>query len=236
MLKLMIIGRRAPGRSRRDAQRHLRAVHGQMVVSPPPDAGPMPADYVQNHVRDGAYKAAGGPHAVERDLVTELWFDSMAHLRESTQTPYYLTYLRPDEPRFVDDSSVARLMVTTRSLRAGDESVFKVYFLLTRADAPTADAGWENGLNAARARLLAASGLTGASEHAAMPGPDGARAFVDVILEGRFAALDGASAVLERLDDYLADFADGALDRNRAFGLAAEQFDTARLRGLPERG
>ena len=59
MRKVIVIGRRAPGRSRVTAQTHMRTVHAARVVFVPPDAGSMPPDDAQNHVFDGVYPSIG---------------------------------------------------------------------------------------------------------------------------------------------------------------------------------
>ena len=219
MIKLIIIGRRAPGISRSAAHRHLREVHGQMVVRPPADAGAMPKDYVQNHVLDGAYPGGDGPHAIERDLVTELWFDSIDDLRASTGTPYYLENLKPDEPLFVDDSTVEKLMVQPHLLVERGIGQFKVFWAISGAiDNAVFDQ-----------KLVDQNGLECAIRNDVLPPPSGQPRFVDVIYEAWFSQRSDAETALRGFTNISS--ADG-LDRASSFAVIAEQFDTQRLLGL----
>jgi EthD domain len=227
MMKLMIVGRRAPGTTRQGAQCHLRDVHGPMVVSPPVEAGQMPLDYVQNHVIDGAYPGAGA-HAIERDLVTELWFENIDGLRASTSTPYYLANLRPDESNFVDDSSVVRLIVVPRTFVKGSSGRFKLFLLVSRANAAT----WDDARAQAEAAFAGVQGLVSAIANDVLPPPTGDAPFVDLVIEGWFETAELAAAPVAKFTAMLDAFGDGVVDRERSFAIVAEQYDTARLRGL----
>lgn len=219
MIKLMIIGRRAPGISRSAAHRHLRDVHGQMVVCPPAGARAMPSDYVQNHVFDGAYPAGTGAHTIERDLVTELWFESIDDLRASTGTPYYLENLKPDEPRFVDDSTVEKLMVQPHALAERGAGQFKFFWLVSGA---IDNASFEQ-------KLLNQHGLECAVRNDVLPPPGGQPRFVDAIYEAWFPQRIDAEAALREFTK--APLPDG-IEQSRSFALIAEQYDTQRLLGL----
>jgi EthD domain len=214
----MIFGRRARDKTRRAAQLHLQHIHGRMVVSPPADAGPMPARYVQNHVIDGVYPSGQGPFGIERDLVTELWFENLDHLRASTSTAYYLDNLKPDEPTFVDDQSVEKLIVRPELLLPGEFGQYKVFIGLASHDRPDADAFGQ--------QLLSANGIGGAIRNTVMPPPDGSDPFVTIVYEAWFAALDDAYAlVMSITGSLLQDDAGG-------FAVVAEQYDAARLAAL----
>lgn len=231
MIKLMIIGRRAPGITRNAAHRHLRDVHGQMVVRPPADAGAMPRGYVQNHVLDGVYPGGTGAHAIERDLMTELWFDDIGQLRASTATPYYLTNLKPDEPLFVDDDSVAKMVVRPDMLReSNSDARYKLFVLLGASDTGPVDA-----IRAVLdAKFLGIKGLDAAVVNIAQTPPDGTAPFVDMIYEGWFVERADADTALSTLTDMPGETPVGSLDPTRCFALVAEEYTTERLLGLTE--
>lgn len=222
-MKLLFVGRRAAGRTRSAAQRHLALTHGRMVVLPPADAGAMPSGYTQHHVLDGAYPEAGGAHGLERDLVTEFHFDDMDHLRRSTQTDYYLRNLAPDEPRFVDGATVEKLRVTPRSLRDGERGQFKLLLLLTRR----AGADWDVALDRTAATLQEA-GFGAVEMNDATTSPMGAP-FVDAVLEAWHREAEPA---LTFADQFAALPIAAEADLDRSLALATEVFTTARLQAL----
>lgn len=228
MIKLMIVGRRAPGKSRRAGQRHLRNVHGPMVVLQPADAGPMPSGYVQNHVFDGIYPAHadGNRYVIERDLVTELWFENVDQMRASVQTPYYLANLKPDEPRFVDDPVVERILVKEREVRSGPRGPFKLFVFAVRVEAD--DEGWVRACDAAIAALGPADAVL---VNEGLLGPSGAP-FADIAIEGWYADREAAA---EALDGGVFGAFGTAADPSRTFAVAAEEFSTERLRELNAR-
>lgn len=226
MIKLMIIGRRAPGISRSAAHRHLRDVHGQMVVRPPAAAGAMPRDYVQNHVLDGAYPGGNGQHTTERDLVTELWFDDIGQLRASTSTAYYLENLKPDEPQFVDDSSVEKMVVRPEILLEGGGGRYKLFIVLKAAPESLSDGTLRLCFDPV---FLNIPGLRLAVVNAAQTPPDGTAPFADLIYEGWFAVQADAAAALAVSAELLAAAQDAGADRLQSFALVAEEYTTARL-------
>ncbi len=218
MRKRIIIGRRAPGITRSAAHAHLRNVHSALVLSPPEDAGALPADYTQNHVFDGVYPTAGA-HGIERDFVTEIWPGGAPGSRPSGSTPYYSQVLQPDEENFVDNATVEKLSAEAQPLKAGPQGPFKLFLALTGGDAQAAADAIEGALSSTVNRIV--------------PSPQGASGFVDQIVEFWFAERAAAAAVLEQWPAILA--ATGA-DPSASFAVAAEQFDSARLRaGLASR-
>jgi hypothetical protein len=211
MIKFLFAGRRAPGRTRHAAQHHLQHGHGRAVVMPPPDSGPMPIDYVQNHVLDGSYPGVGH-HAIERDLMTELWFEDLAHLRASVATPYYQQVLRPDEPRFVDDATVAKMQVDPVLIKDGRRTRCKLAWLLTHEETDR--------------DLLPATSMADFQRivlNRVAPPPDGP-AFVTTVIEAWHDDLD---AVRRHADHWPFD---DRIDRTRSLGLLLEEFTTTRLR------
>jgi hypothetical protein len=204
-IKLMIVARRAPGMSRSAAHKHLRDTHGPMVVCAPANAGPMPSGYVQNHVFDGAYPAGEARRMIERDIVTELWFDTIDHMRASVTTPYYLTNLKPDEPCFVDDPTVERLVVDEAIVRDGPRGPDKLFVFASKADRKDAFACLQN--------------ATAIVDNTALPSPFGPP-FSECVLEAWFPD-QGATVA--------------ALDAAPALALAAREWSTAALRSLHAR-
>jgi hypothetical protein len=225
MIKFLFLGRRAPGSTRQAAQAHLRDVHGRMVVLPPPDAGAMPAYYAQNHVIDGGYPAGNGPHAIERDLVTELQFESMAAMQAAVATPYYLGSLRPDEPHFVHDPSVVRLNVTPCAIVAGPRTIAKLFVLVSR----TADDGdWPAARQQIAGTIAAWDGVVALTENVVALPPHGER-FVDSVFEAWFSDPDAARAAASRVP---ALFDVESIDRERSLTVVAEEYTLERLRAL----
>lgn len=224
-MKLIIIGRRAPGISRQACHRHLRDVHGQLVVFPPADAGAMPGDYVQNHVIDGVYPTGDGPGSIERDLVTEIWFDDFDHLRASTETAYYRSVLKPDEPRFVDERTVEKLPVRPTDILAGENpGLFKVFIGVSFLPNTEQDHG-----AAATSIATALSNRPGVSclvQNTVLPGPGGMSALADLIFEGWFHELRTARTVFEGYRECLRA---ECINPLAGFAVLAEQFDKSRL-------
>lgn len=229
MMKFLFIGRRAAGTTRAAALRHLRDVHGRMVVLPPADAGPMPSDYVQNHVFDGAYPPTGGAYGIERDLVTLFWFEDLEALRASTTTPYYLANLAPDEPRFVDRDSVAKLRVVPHTrLEPGADCPFKLFLVLSRRS-DVATHRWLDGLAALADGLRVLRGFAGLVDNAVAAGPPGEPPFADNVFEAWFDTRVGAAQAADRFDNLLNVLGRDMADPSRCFALAAEEYPTSRL-------
>jgi len=227
MIKFLFLARRAPGLTRKAAQAHLRDVHGPMVVLPPADAGAMPAYYAQNHVIDGAYPAGDTPHGIERDLVTELQFDSMAAMQAAVTTPYYLENLRPDEPRFVHDPSVVRLNVVPRMIVSGPRTCAKLFILVSRTlDRDEQD--WDTVRHHLVAAMQAWDGVVALTENAVAMPPQGPR-FVDSVFE---AWLDDHQAAMVAASQARRLLAIAGIDRDRSLILVAEELTEERLRGL----
>lgn len=108
--KMMMFGRRAPGQTTAENRRHMKDVHGRLVLdyiaAEPQNA---PRKYVQNHGLDGVFpgdEAAPPALRLGLDFVTQIWFEDLASLKASRETPFYFERLRPDEPRFVDVANV----------------------------------------------------------------------------------------------------------------------------------
>lgn len=227
MIKVFILARRAPGLTRQAAQAHLRDVHGRMVVLPPADAGALPAYYAQNHIVDGGYPAGDGAHAVERDLVTEVNFESMPAMQAALATPYYLEKLGPDEPRFVHNPSVVRLNVVPQRIIEGARTSAKLFVFVSRT--PDLDDGRWAAIRSGIAETMSGwDGLEALTENVVAPPPHGQR-FVDSAFEAWFddhAAAMAAASLVPGLFDI-----DG-IDRDRSLSVVAEEYTEERLRAL----
>lgn len=220
MVKIIIAGRRRAGLTRAGLSCHLRQVHGPMVVSPPEDAGPMPAGYVQNHVRDGVYPASGPAMGVELDFVTEVWFASPELARASLATPYYETVLRPDEPRFVNLDSVWRCLAIEEEVKAATVTGSHKAFLFWAGVE-----GFEQAWGEARAVCNGRAQRWVANHTRPMPGaPSACFAGVDEVwLEDGADVQPVYDAMLERLS--------GHVDAAACCFVVVEEFTTQRLRG-----
>jgi EthD domain len=119
-LKLVIVGRRRAGMTLAQHHHHILNVHGALVAKYiAADPVHAPKRYAQNRVLDGTFRkgaAVGDPFALNRDFVTQIWFDDAAQAMHSVQRPFYLEQLRPDEDRFVDQASVVKLAVREQQL------------------------------------------------------------------------------------------------------------------------
>ncbi len=118
--KLMIVGRRRAGTTLAQHHHHILNVHGALVAKYiATDPGHAPKRYAQNRVLDGSFRTGGpanDPFALDRDFVTQIWFDDAASVANSMQRPFYLEQLRPDEDRFVDQASVVKLAARERQV------------------------------------------------------------------------------------------------------------------------
>ena len=204
MMKLMIFGRRRGGMTVAQLHRYMEAVHGAMVVrfiAEAPDE--TPRRYVQNHVFDATFRVPGAtpdPFSVARDFVTQVWFDHPAQAAASLQAPLYREHLQPDEDRFVDQPSVARLAVAERMLFGGAAAgaKTKLFLLWQRAPGVPADtlaaateAAWQPLLQQA-----AGHGLARLVRNTALARP-GETPAADLADEAWLAGEDAARALAE---------------------------------------
>jgi vanillate O-demethylase ferredoxin subunit len=139
-LKLNIVGRRRPGTTLAEHRRHIRDVHGELVLRfIRTDAMNAPQRYVQNPVHDGAYRASArgsDPLALGCDFVTQIWVADFGALERSRKTDFYLTHLQGDEDRFVDPSTVIFLPSHEREIASTGPvatGAWKLFVLFQRA-------------------------------------------------------------------------------------------------------
>jgi EthD domain len=139
MIKLMILGRRKGGTTLAEHRHHILNVHGQKVlhyIKIFPDKTPQ--RYVQNEVFDGTFRANApnnDPFTLNRDFVTQVWFDDFVQVSAATSTPFYLEDLRPDEDNFVEQSTVVRLPVMPRIIKTSKSAPpIKLFVFFKRAD------------------------------------------------------------------------------------------------------
>lgn len=141
-IKMMIFGRRRPGLTLQESRKHLKDVHGKLVLDyialDPENA---PRRYVQNHAFDGIYPGSEGqPKAFVTglDFVTEVSFPDLATLKVSRETPYYIEKLLPDEPLMVDAANVVGVPTTEEVVKPfpADQSASIKVFLVWHGAAP----------------------------------------------------------------------------------------------------
>jgi hypothetical protein len=151
--KLMIVGRRRAGTSLAEHHHHILNVHGALVAKYIAlDPIHAPKRYAQNRVVDGSFRQGGptgDPFALNRDFVTQIWFNAPAEAMNSVQRPFYLEQLRPDEDRFVDQASVVKLAVRERAVaappkRAGGIKLFSFFTKSPAVDAPRFLQAWRD--------------------------------------------------------------------------------------------
>ena len=187
----------------------------------------MPCGYVQNHVIDGCYPGSETPAPIDRDFVTELWFESAEALQEAVSTPYYRSVLQPDESNFVAQDSVLRCLVDSDVLvDRGVAAEGKVFFFFPPGspDIAAFRTAWQRGqqdiINSPGGDLISRW-----VSNKPRPSPEGDSVFggIDEIW---FAGAPGAIAgVFNRLLRCL----DGVVDRRGCFYLITEEFTAERL-------
>lgn len=140
MLKLIIVGRRRPGTTFAEHRRHIRDVHGELVLRfIRTEATNAPQRYVQNPVYDGAYRVSAPDRdllALGCDFVTQIWVADFNALERSRKTDFYLTHLQSDEDRFVDQSTVIFLPSHEREMASSGPiatGAWKLFVLFQRA-------------------------------------------------------------------------------------------------------
>lgn len=227
MIKLMLSGRVTPSRPRQEAMSHLKSVHGPLVYDAPASAGAMPALYVQNHVDQGLdLPPSLTAWAWDRDLVTEISFEDLAHLRAATQTPYYLDVLKPDEARFVDHASVRPLVVEEhrQGVVVGD-TAWKVFVYLKAAgDRAAFEKGWSRAREAVASRCMAQAANLPRTDPGAPP------AFVDGVWSLWFADRDEASAFVNSALPLALESFEDHLRTDAGFVVLAQELPVSRLR------
>jgi hypothetical protein len=171
---LMITGRRRTGQTLRDHRRHMKDVHGALVLKNiAVDPGFAPHRYVQNHVFDSTFGPAPSPLSIARDFITEVWFPDPSVAKRSRESAFYNEHLKDDEDAMVDPPSVIGVpcveeLVSSR--RPSPAGPVKVFVLVARAE----DAAPER-FDATRREALGAADLSAASHHVGnrpvAPGP-----------------------------------------------------------------
>lgn len=197
--KLMIVGRRRAGTTLADHHHHILNVHGALVAKYIAlDPIHAPKRYAQNRVVDGSFRQggpAGDPFALNRDFVTEIWFNDPAEAMNSVQQPFYLEQLRSDEDRFVDQASVVKLAVKERAVvaptkRAGSIKLFSFFTKSPSVDALRFLQAWRE-CSEAFANSEAGRRCLGQVQNEVLHRP-GDTAWVDAVDEYWVADLDAA--------------------------------------------
>ncbi|AYR23099.1 hypothetical protein RC54_04375 [Herbaspirillum rubrisubalbicans] len=213
MIKLMIIGRRRAGITRRAMQHHMLNIHAPLVLefiaAHPAEA---PKRYAQNHFIDATH-ALGSPAesdwALDRDFVTQVWATSPAEAMAALALPFYQEKLRPDEENFVDQSTVSKFMVQEELVFCDKRRTarHKLFFVLPAAP----EAAAEDGPRAEQfaevvARVVADRRTPYISRHVRnrVMNPPSSPASVDLIEEFWLDDADSAERLLALLTEGLA--------------------------------
>ena len=230
--KLMIAGRRRAGTTLAQHCHHILNVHGAMVTKYiAADPVHAPRRYAQNRVVDGSFRRSGpanDPFALNRDFVTQIWFDNPAQAMNSLQQPFYLEHLQPDEDRFVDQASVVKLAVREQqvSMPPNAGGNIKLFSFLTKAasiDSPTFFQAWRAS-SKALAGSVNSSLRYGHVQNEVLDRP-GEAAPVDAIDEFWLADRDAAAALAVALQSAMVAplLAAGAIADETHFILMAEE-------------
>jgi vanillate O-demethylase ferredoxin subunit len=230
--KLMIVGRRRAGTTLAQHHHHILNVHGALVANYiAADPAHAPKRYAQNRVLDGTFRkggAAGDPFALNRDFVTQIWFDDPAQAMNSVQRPFYLEQLRPDEDRFVDQASVVKLAVREQQVApprngGGNIKLFSFFSKVAAMDSAQFVKIWRE-CGKALADSVSGSQLYGHVQNEVLNRP-GEAAPVDAIDEFWVADLDAAALLAEALHSAMVAplLAAGAIADESHFILLAEE-------------
>ena len=148
MIKMQILGRRRRDMTLAQHHAYMRDVHGEMVLDQiRQEPGVAPQRYVQNHVFDSAIRRDSGSTSSTSapplgcNFVTQVWFDDPRQAMASTQAPFFVERLQPDEDRFVEQSTVVKVPATAVELLGDSQgsatasssdptSWFKVFIVL----------------------------------------------------------------------------------------------------------
>lgn len=106
MVKLIILAARKPDWSEDEFFAHYADRHGPLVAGSRGFTRSC-AKYVQNYaVFKDASPAIDG-HCLDRDAISEMWFETFEAMRSTYEDAKYLKNVRPDELRFADFQSVS---------------------------------------------------------------------------------------------------------------------------------
>jgi hypothetical protein len=106
VIKLVILAARKPGWSEDEFFAHYIDRHGPLVAGSRGFTRNC-ARYVQNYaISKGASPAIEG-HCIDRDAISELWFETPTAMGATYEDAKYLKNVRPDELRFADFHSVS---------------------------------------------------------------------------------------------------------------------------------
>jgi hypothetical protein len=219
-VKLVIVGRRAPGITRSEMKRYMLDVHGPLVVADPGLTASSFARYRQNHVVDGLYGSAA---TIGRDMVAEMEFVPGADPRAIEAHPHMTDAVHPDEVNFahltdrvftpVREDVVVR--PPTPAGRTGAARHLKVIHVLQAPDGAVGDAFHERWAAADGPALEAADPL-GYVRNVTLPGPGGPAQYGG-IAELWFPLGDEGTAALGRWAAAIA--AAGLVDVDRSYAL-----------------
>jgi hypothetical protein len=101
MIKLVGVPKRRAGWSAEEFYAHYYERHGPLSATVR-EFGKYAHQYTQNYALLRDMDPPLPNHALDRDGITELWFDDLDALIAAYREPDYLSVLRTDEKRFVD--------------------------------------------------------------------------------------------------------------------------------------
>jgi len=213
-VKLIMCGRRRPGQTLRDHHRHMKDVHGSLlldyIAQEPENA---PCGYAQNHAIDSTFAPGDPAHeplAFGFDFVTEVWFADVVRARASRETDYYRKRLMPDEPKMVDTVRVLGFPYSETMIEPAtiQPDAYKLFVVMAK-DAVVAP----ETLNAARLDMPQTLGYS--RNLALIPGPiaaidtfrfadlESAYSFADVYQPAFSAQSEGQAAAMIIAKEYL---------------------------------
>ncbi len=99
MIKVVICVKRKKGMTPEEFHHYMRHKHGELVKNLNSTKKYI-RKYVQSYTIPEEYEQGNTPY----DAVSELWFDSLADLKECSQTTEVLEKVRPDEKHFADQA------------------------------------------------------------------------------------------------------------------------------------
>jgi hypothetical protein len=132
MIKMMILAPRRAGMTHREFRAYVTDVHGPLVKSVPAVAQDIHHYHYNFPVPDSIDAAFGHRFAVELDIVTEAWFDSVEAQKQNMTRPGYREIIRPDEHRFADGERAVMHYVEERPVLRGEPTLNRVFYLRRR--------------------------------------------------------------------------------------------------------
>ena len=132
MIKMTILAGRRPELSHAGFRRYVTEVHGTLVRSVTEVAADIRHYHYNFPLAGTADLAFGHPLALQLDIVTQGWFDSVAAQLANMRHPRYLSVVRPDEGRFADETSALMHYTSETRVLDGPLPRYKVFYFRRR--------------------------------------------------------------------------------------------------------